>query len=222
MAASADDLPKKYAGFSSCFRQEVGSHGRDTRGIFRVHQFEKVGWGINNLWAISFVPSMFIYSLSKFRLYRYPKINTKWPVRVFPCVSYSLWFYFHKTLMPLKLQTWFCKVQEWNSIQNKMKKTGCSKWHPCHQLKGLKLMFIRSTRKWLFSCTICDKNKTLLKFNCGLPVASHREKWTALLCYPFCKYGDSCSEVCFNQWVSFSLPSSTLVDSLRSRCFGEC
>lgn len=35
-------LPIKYAGFSSCFRQEVGSHGRDTRGIFRVHQFEKI------------------------------------------------------------------------------------------------------------------------------------------------------------------------------------
>jgi len=35
-------LPIKYAGVSSCFRQEVGSHGRDTRGIFRVHQFEKV------------------------------------------------------------------------------------------------------------------------------------------------------------------------------------
>lgn len=37
-----NDLPKKYSGFSSCFRQEVGAHGRDTRGIFRVHQFEKV------------------------------------------------------------------------------------------------------------------------------------------------------------------------------------
>lgn len=36
------ELPKKYAGLSTCFRQEVGSHGRDTRGIFRVHQFEKV------------------------------------------------------------------------------------------------------------------------------------------------------------------------------------
>lgn len=36
------DLPKRYAGISSCFRQEVGSHGRDTRGIFRVHQFQKV------------------------------------------------------------------------------------------------------------------------------------------------------------------------------------
>lgn len=35
-------LPIKYAGLSTCFRQEVGSHGRDTRGIFRVHQFEKV------------------------------------------------------------------------------------------------------------------------------------------------------------------------------------
>lgn len=36
------DLPIKYAGVSTCFRQEVGSHGRDTRGIFRVHQFEKI------------------------------------------------------------------------------------------------------------------------------------------------------------------------------------
>lgn len=36
------ELPKKYCGVSTCFRQEVGSHGRDTGGIFRVHQFEKV------------------------------------------------------------------------------------------------------------------------------------------------------------------------------------
>lgn len=40
-----EDLPIKYAGLSTCFRQEVGSHGRDTRGIFRVHQFEKVSGG---------------------------------------------------------------------------------------------------------------------------------------------------------------------------------
>ncbi len=39
---SERSLPLKYAGLSSCFRQEVGSHGRDTKGIFRVHQFEKV------------------------------------------------------------------------------------------------------------------------------------------------------------------------------------
>ena len=37
-----DKLPKKYAGISTCFRTEAGSHGRDTKGIFRVHQFEKV------------------------------------------------------------------------------------------------------------------------------------------------------------------------------------
>lgn len=37
-----DELPKKYMGTSTCFRQEVGSHGRDTAGIFRVHQFEKI------------------------------------------------------------------------------------------------------------------------------------------------------------------------------------
>ncbi|MHA2006442.1 MAG: serine--tRNA ligase [Promethearchaeota archaeon] len=35
-------LPFKYAGISSCFRREAGSHGKDTLGIFRVHRFEKV------------------------------------------------------------------------------------------------------------------------------------------------------------------------------------
>lgn len=35
-------LPRKYAGLSTCFRKEAGSHGKDTLGIFRVHQFEKV------------------------------------------------------------------------------------------------------------------------------------------------------------------------------------
>jgi seryl-tRNA synthetase len=38
----AGDLPKRYAGFSTCFRREAGAAGRDTRGIFRVHQFDKV------------------------------------------------------------------------------------------------------------------------------------------------------------------------------------
>ena len=37
-----DGLPLRYAGFSSCFRREAGAAGRDTRGIFRVHQFDKV------------------------------------------------------------------------------------------------------------------------------------------------------------------------------------
>ena len=36
------DLPKAYAGFSTNFRREAGSHGKDTKGIFRVHQFDKV------------------------------------------------------------------------------------------------------------------------------------------------------------------------------------
>lgn len=36
------DLPRKYAGFSTNFRREAGSHGKDTKGIFRVHQFDKV------------------------------------------------------------------------------------------------------------------------------------------------------------------------------------
>ncbi len=37
-----EDLPRRYAGFSSCFRREAGSYGKDTRGIIRVHQFDKV------------------------------------------------------------------------------------------------------------------------------------------------------------------------------------
>ncbi len=36
------ELPKLYAGVSPCFRKEAGSHGKDTKGIFRVHQFNKV------------------------------------------------------------------------------------------------------------------------------------------------------------------------------------
>ena len=39
---SAGDLPLRYAGFSTCFRREAGAAGKDTRGIFRVHQFDKV------------------------------------------------------------------------------------------------------------------------------------------------------------------------------------
>jgi seryl-tRNA synthetase len=38
----AERLPLRYAGFSPCFRREAGAAGRDTRGMFRVHQFEKV------------------------------------------------------------------------------------------------------------------------------------------------------------------------------------
>jgi seryl-tRNA synthetase len=38
----AEELPRRYAGFSTCFRREAGAAGRDTRGIFRVHQFDKV------------------------------------------------------------------------------------------------------------------------------------------------------------------------------------
>lgn len=37
-----DQLPKRYIGYSSCFRREAGSYGKDTKGILRVHQFEKM------------------------------------------------------------------------------------------------------------------------------------------------------------------------------------
>jgi seryl-tRNA synthetase len=38
----AEEVPRRYAGFSTCFRREAGAAGKDTRGIFRVHQFDKV------------------------------------------------------------------------------------------------------------------------------------------------------------------------------------
>jgi len=37
-----DQLPQKLAGISACFRKEAGAHGKDTRGIFRTHQFNKI------------------------------------------------------------------------------------------------------------------------------------------------------------------------------------
>jgi seryl-tRNA synthetase len=37
-----DELPLRYAAYSTCFRREAGAAGKDTRGMFRVHQFEKV------------------------------------------------------------------------------------------------------------------------------------------------------------------------------------
>jgi len=37
-----EDLPKRYIGYSTCFRREAGSYGKDTRGLFRLHQFDKV------------------------------------------------------------------------------------------------------------------------------------------------------------------------------------
>lgn len=46
---SGKDFPKRYVGFSPAFRREAGSYGKDTRGILRVHQFEKVE-------MVSFVP----------------------------------------------------------------------------------------------------------------------------------------------------------------------
>jgi len=39
---SGEELPRRYAGFSPCFRREAGAAGKDTQGLFRVHQFDKV------------------------------------------------------------------------------------------------------------------------------------------------------------------------------------
>jgi len=36
------DLPKKYAGFSSCYRREIGNYGKDSKGIYRIYEFMKI------------------------------------------------------------------------------------------------------------------------------------------------------------------------------------
>src|SRR3990167_384729 len=36
------ELPKRYCGFSPCFRREAGTYGKDTHGLYRIHQFEKI------------------------------------------------------------------------------------------------------------------------------------------------------------------------------------
>ena len=38
----ADRMPRRYVGYSTCFRREAGTYGKDTKGIFRVHQFDKL------------------------------------------------------------------------------------------------------------------------------------------------------------------------------------
>lgn len=58
---SAKTLPLKYAGLSTCFRKEAGRHGKDTSGIFRVHQFDKVEQFVicsNNLGSWEHLESM--------------------------------------------------------------------------------------------------------------------------------------------------------------------
>jgi seryl-tRNA synthetase len=52
-------LPIRYAGLSTCFRQEVGSHGRDTRGIFRVHQFQKVSFVVSETKSCLVISTIF-------------------------------------------------------------------------------------------------------------------------------------------------------------------
>jgi seryl-tRNA synthetase len=39
---SVDELPLRYVGYSSCYRREAGTYGKDTKGLIRLHQFEKV------------------------------------------------------------------------------------------------------------------------------------------------------------------------------------
>lgn len=88
------ELPKRYIGFSTCFRQEVGSHGRDTRGIFRVHQFEKVRYKYVHVCASQYhviVTSLAIMCMS---------INTMYnsSISILFCVSVQVFIFIRKQI----------------------------------------------------------------------------------------------------------------------------
>ena len=74
-------LPLRYSGISACFRQEVGSHGRDTRGIFRVHQFQKVLVILLILYDVS-IRNLPVYSFFHFSL----------------CLSLSFFFFYYSSI----------------------------------------------------------------------------------------------------------------------------
>jgi len=99
---SEQALPIRYAGISTCFRQEVGSHGRDTRGIFRVHQFEKVEQFCltsphdNKSWEMM---DEMINNAEGF----YQALNI--PYRIVNIVSGAL---NHAAAKKLDLEAWFC------------------------------------------------------------------------------------------------------------------
>lgn len=60
-----DDLPRRYAAFSTCFRREAGSHGKDTKGILRVHQFDKVEMLVLTVPSASDAEHRFLVSLQE-------------------------------------------------------------------------------------------------------------------------------------------------------------
>ncbi|WP_121257547.1 serine--tRNA ligase [Nocardioides ferulae] len=61
----AESLPLRYAAFSPCFRKEAGSHGKDTRGIFRVHWFDKVEMFVYTTLEESFAEHQRLLGLEK-------------------------------------------------------------------------------------------------------------------------------------------------------------
>ncbi len=59
------DLPRRYVGFSTCFRREAGSYGKDTKGILRVHQFDKVEMFAYSLPEKSEIEHRFLLSMQE-------------------------------------------------------------------------------------------------------------------------------------------------------------
>lgn len=109
---SQDTLPIKMTSYSPCFRKEVGAHGIEERGIFRVHQFEKQEMVVlcKPEEAMEWYDKMWSYTVEYFR-------NIDVPVRTLECCSGDL--------ADLKVKS--CDVEAWSPRQQKYFEVGsCS------------------------------------------------------------------------------------------------
>lgn len=109
----AKDLPRRYMGFSTCFRREAGSYGKDTKGILRVHQFDKVEMFSFSLPQDSEKEHQFLVSMQEELLQ-----TLKLPYRVVAICTGDMGFGDYKQI---DLETWMPgqgKYRETNSASN--------------------------------------------------------------------------------------------------------
>ena len=105
-------LPLRYVGFSTCFRREAGTYGKDTRGIFRVHQFDKVEMNVFTLPDVEISDKECLYLLScQEELIQALKI----PYRVVNCCTGDIPF---PNRRMYDLEAWFPGQNRYREIQS--------------------------------------------------------------------------------------------------------
>ncbi|KAI0983365.1 hypothetical protein GJ496_000231, partial [Pomphorhynchus laevis] len=148
-------LPIKYSGLSTCFRQEVGSHGKDTRGIFRVHQFEKVEQFCITSPENDESWKMFHHMIANSeKFYQLLKI----PYRIVSIVSGEL---NNAAAMKYDLEAWFPGSQSFREL------VSCSNCTD-YQSRSLKIRFGQTKKQQgsanyvhMLNCTMCATTRTI-------------------------------------------------------------